>query len=197
MLTISALARRFGLTRSTLLHYDRIGLLRPAERTGAGYRRYGDAEARRLERVCTYRRAGLSLATIAVVLGTPAARAEALRSRFDDLDREIEGLREQQRVIARLLRSPELTSDTRALDKATWVSLLRASGLSDEAMDRWHGSFERNDPGRHRRFLEALGIPAAEIAQIRGKAARVAERTFDLRTRPAPRLRSQSRGRPT
>ena len=30
MLTISALARRFGLARSTLLHYDRIGLLKPS-----------------------------------------------------------------------------------------------------------------------------------------------------------------------
>ena len=30
MLTVGVLARRFGLARSTLLYYDRSGLLRPS-----------------------------------------------------------------------------------------------------------------------------------------------------------------------
>ncbi len=51
MVPISALARRFGLARSTLLHYDRIGLLRPADRSRAGHRSHGEAEWVRLERI--------------------------------------------------------------------------------------------------------------------------------------------------
>ena len=38
MQTISQAAKKFKLSRSTLLYYDRIGLLRPTERTAAGYR---------------------------------------------------------------------------------------------------------------------------------------------------------------
>ncbi|HJW09434.1 MAG TPA: MerR family transcriptional regulator, partial [Holophagaceae bacterium] len=57
--SISALARAFGLSRSALLHYDRVGLLRPARRSAKGYRVYSEADARRLEDICTLRRAGL------------------------------------------------------------------------------------------------------------------------------------------
>ena len=39
-LTVGRLARRFGLARSTLLYYDRIGVLRPSARSAAGYRLY-------------------------------------------------------------------------------------------------------------------------------------------------------------
>ena len=55
-LTISALARRFGLSRSALLHYDRIGLLSPSGRSLAGYRCYSEADADRLRAIQTFRR---------------------------------------------------------------------------------------------------------------------------------------------
>ena len=35
MKTIRALAQQFGLSRSTLLYYDRLGVLRPDDRTSA------------------------------------------------------------------------------------------------------------------------------------------------------------------
>src|SRR4030065_370921 len=39
MLTIGRLAERVGLQAKTLRYYDRVGLLPPATRTAAGYRR--------------------------------------------------------------------------------------------------------------------------------------------------------------
>src|SRR4051794_27032590 len=66
--TVGALARASGLTVRTLHHWDAIGLLRPAERTAAGYRRYGPAEVARLYRVLALRRLGLSLEEIATAL---------------------------------------------------------------------------------------------------------------------------------
>src|SRR5262245_19662656 len=50
--SISRLARAFGLSRSTLLYYDRIGLLAPSGRTGSGYRSYSEKDYRQLERIC-------------------------------------------------------------------------------------------------------------------------------------------------
>jgi DNA-binding transcriptional MerR regulator len=171
MFTIGALAGRFGLARSTLLHYDRLGLLRPAARSRAGYRRYSEADAGRLDQICTYRRAGLSLAAIAGILAAPAAGARAaLEARLVELDRELEQLRDQQRVIARLLRRPELVPDRTPLDKAAWVELLRASGMSDQDMDRWHATFEATDPERHGRFLAALGLGPGEAEALRARS---------------------------
>ncbi len=40
MITIGRLARRFGLSRSTLLYYDSIGLLSPSTRSAKDYRLY-------------------------------------------------------------------------------------------------------------------------------------------------------------
>jgi DNA-binding transcriptional MerR regulator len=168
MLTIAALARRFGLARSTLLYYERLGLLPAQGRTGADYRLYGARQAQRLEAICAYRRAGLSLKAIGQILDAPPHRVtQALEARLAELDREREALRQQQRVLAGLLERPELLARDTPLDKATWVELLRASGLSEEAMDQWHRTFEAQAPERHQRFLETLGLAAGDIAELR------------------------------
>lgn len=173
MPTISALGRRFGLSRSTLLYYDRIGLLRPGGRSAKAYRHYGEAEVARLEQICLYRRAGVPLAEIRRLLdGAGQAVPEVLERRLEALEREIRALRDQQRLIVGLLRNPALLEGLQAMDKAAWVALLRASGFSEADMDRWHIAFEASDPGRHQRFLAFLGLPEAEVARIRAWAAR-------------------------
>ena len=48
LLSVSQVARRTGVTVRTLHHYETLGLLQPAVRSGAGYRLYGEAELRRL-----------------------------------------------------------------------------------------------------------------------------------------------------
>jgi len=168
MTTVGTLARRHGLARSTLLYYDRIGLLAPSARSAAGYRRYSESDERRLVQICRYRRAGLTLAAIRRVLDGPAgALAQALEARLAELDREIAALHAQVRLIAALLQRPEVLRRTRVLDKRTWVDLLAASGMSQEAMRRWHADFERTAPAEHQRFLELLGLGEEEIAAVR------------------------------
>ncbi|HLO66514.1 MAG TPA: MerR family transcriptional regulator [Holophaga sp.] len=170
MLTISALARRFGLARSTLLHYDRLGLLKAQDRTGSGYRLYGPESAARLEAIRTYRRAGLSLEAIRRILaGSEGDVARALEARLVELDREMADLRAQQRLLADLLERPGLAEQAGPLDRAAWTDLLRASGMSDADMETWHRTFEGRDPVRHQRFLEALGFGAVEAERLRAR----------------------------
>ncbi len=91
---ISELARRHGLSRSTLLYYDRIGILSPSERTPSGYRVYTGADEERLERIGTYRRASVSLKEIQKILDAPAGQVtDVLRARLEELDGELEALR--------------------------------------------------------------------------------------------------------
>jgi len=169
MESVGRLARRFGLSRTALLYYDRIGLLRPAARSTGNYREYGEEEVRRLEEICRYRRAGLPLSQVREVLERGAAdrTAEVLSLRLEALNQEISRLREQQRIVVRLLQGRARMRRVRAMDKARWVELLRRSGLSDEDMERWHVEFERLQPAAHQDFLESLGISPEEIRRIR------------------------------
>ena len=170
-MNISALARRHGLSRSTLLYYDRIGLLKATGRTPGGYRDYGEGDDERLRQICLYRRTGLSLAEIRRLLGRPRRElASALERQLFDLSAQIDALRDRQRVIVGLLRKPRLLERAGVMSRETWTELLRASGFTEEDMRRWHQDFERLEPRRHQRFLEFLGIPAEEIRTIRAWA---------------------------
>jgi len=176
MTTIRQLAAEFGLTRSTLLYYDRIGLLRPDYRTSAGYRLYNAVDRARLAAICRYRTAGLSLGQIEALLdprGRPrSALTRALHQRLTALNREIAALRRQQQVVVDLLGSSRRARTTRIMDKARWVALLRAAGMDDAEMARWHAAFEAQSPEAHRDFLESLGLPAGEIRAIRARSRR-------------------------
>ena len=169
---ISQLARMVGLSRSTLLYYDRIGLLRPSLRTDANYRVYSEADRQRLEQICCYRRTGMPLKTVATVMAAPRKKtAAALKRRLEALNGEIQALRGQQQVIVDLLKNRRLLAGTRVMDKQRWVAVLRNAGLDDAAMGQWHMAFERMSPEAHQDFLESLGIDAAEINEIRSWSA--------------------------
>lgn len=165
--TVGRLARRFGLSRSTLLYYHRIGLLAPSRGGGGDYRRYSAADAARLEAIVRYRAAGLPLADIGRVLGGPESTlTEALERRLDVLNREIAELREQQRLIVGLLASPAAHERLGVMSRRRWTGLLAAAGFTEADMRRWHAAFERHAPSEHREFLRFLCVPDAEIEGI-------------------------------
>ena len=78
-----------GVTVRTLHHYDEIGLLTPSGRSGAGYRRYGDADLERLQRILFYRELGFGLDQISNVMtdGTADATAHLRRQHALLVDR--------------------------------------------------------------------------------------------------------------
>jgi DNA-binding transcriptional MerR regulator len=166
-LTISKLARQFGLARSTLLYYDRIGLLRPNRHSPAGYRLY-DAQAReRLQRIVELRAAGMALTTVKLVLETSTPLADALEQQVALLNRQLAQLREQQRVVLTLLQSRSASKRARTMTKDSWTRMFRSIGLTDADMRQWHAHFERTMPEAHRDFLESLGLDAPEVRRIR------------------------------
>lgn len=171
MLTVGKLANRFGLSRSTLLYYDSIGLLSPSAHQPGEYRFYSEDDALRLEQICMYRKAGIPLKDIVRILDGPGSElGTILRQRFEELGREIALLGEQQEVIASLLQNPDLADQARGMSRELWVSLLRSSGFSDEDMKKWHIRFERMAPLKHETFLKHLRISAAGRKEIRSWA---------------------------
>lgn len=172
MYTIGRLAKKFSLSRSTLLYYDSIGLLKPSSRSDGNYRRYSQDDADRLEQICMYRRAGLALKDIATVLDSHEhSLGDILEQRLDELNDEIKRLRDQQRFILGLLTNRRLFDRIGVMNVETWTSLLSACGFTEQDMHRWHMEFERLAPEKHRQFLEFLCIPDAQIETIRSWAS--------------------------
>jgi DNA-binding transcriptional MerR regulator len=168
MFTVSALARRCGVSRSTVLYYESVGLLAGARRTASNYRVYGECDLQRLERIRAYRDAGLELSDIQVLLDAPGTDAAGvLTRRLLALDAEIARLREHQRAIAQLLPSAGAIEGDEMMMKDKWVTVMQAAGFSDDDMHRWHAEFERAAPTEHEEFLQFLHVPADEIRQIR------------------------------
>lgn len=170
MYTVTQLARRCGLSRTTLLYYESIGLLRPAARTAGNYRAYGEPDLARLRQICVYRDAGLKLKDIRALLGRKGSDAsKVLEHRLLEIDQEIAALRAHQQAIFKLLEHKALRKDQR-MTKEKWVSIMRSSGFTEEQMMAWHAEFEHSAPAEHQEFLEFLHIPAEEITRIRGKS---------------------------
>ncbi|MBP1633493.1 MAG: transcriptional regulator, MerR family [Acidobacteria bacterium] len=168
MMTVSALARRCGLSRSTLLYYEAHGLLRRPPRTAGNYRAYGEADLQRLEQVARYRKVGLSVPEIAALLGGKDEGTRAiLERRLAAIDAEIEALRGHQRAILGLLQRTRRLRRDEMITKDKWVEIMRAAGLSEANMHRWHTEFEKAAPAEHQEFLEFLRIPKDEIVKIR------------------------------
>lgn len=197
-LTIGEVARRSGLSRSTLLYYHRRGLLQPVNRSGGNYRLYSSADVERLKRICLYRKMGVPLRDIRPLVDPRGDEAPAeiiLRKRLAMLEEEIERCQSQQQQIVRLLeqlsrrpagesrdrstrpprraagRQPrDSTKENGMVNKKRWVEIMAAAGFSDEDMLKWHQTFERMEPQSHQEFLESLGISSHEIERIRSES---------------------------
>lgn len=165
--SISQLAKSFGLSRSTLLYYDRIDLLRASGRTAAGYRLYTQDEYDKLERICTLRSTGLPLSDVKRLLSCDTAPSiQILENRLKEIETEIMALRGKQHMIVAMLK--EMTSEAYGaiVDKEMWVQMLEAAGMDESDMMRWHAEFESRAPKAHHEFLLSIGIPEDEARQI-------------------------------
>jgi len=173
MQTISQLAKRYQISRTALLYYEAMGLLKASRRTLSGYRLYDAVKGKRLEAICLYRKAGLPLKDIQTLLekGRGGSFAGILEKRLSRINVEIGELKNQQRMILELLKNRR-TLKMGKINKEQWIRIFRETGLSDKQMENWHRIFEKNAPEGHQEFLEFLNIPKEEIKAIRAQFSR-------------------------
>jgi MerR family transcriptional regulator, copper efflux regulator len=110
--TIGEVAERSGFAASTLRYYEELGLVTPASRTGAGYRRYDERALDRLAFIARAKQLGCTLdeiADLAAVWGTepcgPVQRRihELLTGKLRETERriaELEALAVELRGVA-------------------------------------------------------------------------------------------------
>jgi DNA-binding transcriptional MerR regulator len=78
--TVSQLAKLAGVSVRTLHHYDELGLLRPSDRSDAGYRLYSRRDLERLQQILFFRVLEFPLPEIARIMSDPGFDVrEALR----------------------------------------------------------------------------------------------------------------------
>ena len=102
-LRIGELAAEVGLTPQAIRFYETRGLLGPSERSGKGYRYYGEDELRRLKKLQSLQSLGLSLDEIAHVLplyyadptGVTGKKKiiELLRTHLEETDEKLAAIR--------------------------------------------------------------------------------------------------------
>lgn len=93
MLTVKAAADQTGLTVKGVRFYEKIGLIKPAERSPAGYRLYSEEDIARLHKIHFYREQQFSLEDIAVLLNDPDADLRSyLKRQLFDIESRIQEL---------------------------------------------------------------------------------------------------------
>jgi len=103
-LTVGRAAALVGVSVKTLHHWDAIGLVRPSERTWAGYRVYSGDDVARIHRVLVYRELGFPLAEIGRILDDPRVDArDHLRRQRTLLLERISRLRTMVGAVDRML----------------------------------------------------------------------------------------------
>ena len=168
MLTVSQLAKACSISRTSILYYEREGLLLPKNRSDNGYRWYGKTEIERLGRILSYRSFGVPVSQLRSLLdeANEEGQKQILLQQFNTLERDIQLLRLQQKAIVHFMGEPELL-DKKVINKERWTQIMRDAGLSDADMRSWHIQFEKTEPAAHQAFLETLQIEPEEIAVIR------------------------------
>jgi DNA-binding transcriptional MerR regulator len=108
-LKVSELATTAGVSTDTIRYYERLGLLRPADRTPAGYRQFQERDARRIRFIKEAQGLGLSLTDIGELLkiqddgACPCGHTKKLvERRLEQVNDEIAALVELRAELTRL-----------------------------------------------------------------------------------------------
>lgn len=148
----------------TLRHYDQLGLLLPAWTAANGYRYYGPAEVRRLQRILLLRELGLSLGTIGEVLDGQTDERSALAVHRDWLLAERDRMARMARTVARTIEAIDQGEEMEAQDMFTGFD---ENPYEEEAIARWGKEAVEAGKARHAGLStadkEALAKEAADI----------------------------------
>ncbi|WP_019275185.1 MerR family transcriptional regulator [Vibrio coralliilyticus] len=139
MYRISQLAEQVGLSRSTLLYYEKLGLIQ-GTRQANGYRMYTDKDVQRVRLLQQLQAGGLTLEECLECLESKIDRNKLLQ-RLNALDEEIQ----------RKQKAKELLS-----------AMLGMNSMRD-----WHQEMEENAPSAHMEWLIKQGFSEKQALRLK------------------------------
>jgi DNA-binding transcriptional MerR regulator len=137
--SIGDLARRTGLTVKTIRFYSDRGIVTPAGRSPAGYRRYNLDAIARLELVRTLRDLGVDLTTIRKVVDQELSLPAVAAAHAEALDAQIRILRLRRAVLAAVATRGSTPEEMDLMHKLARLSEEERQRLIDDFLDSVFG----------------------------------------------------------
>lgn len=169
MMTVHEVSKLAGVSIRTLQYYDKIGLLRPAGYSGAGYRLYDDADLARLQQILLFRELEFPLKEIRRIVESPDFdRGRALEQQITLLSLKKEHLENLIGLAREMMRTGGDTMDFSAFDTS------RIDEYAAQAKASWgttpeYREFEQKSKNRTREEEQKLGEQMMEIFADFGK----------------------------
>ncbi|MFJ4787811.1 MerR family transcriptional regulator [Streptomyces sp. NPDC088794] len=133
--SIGELARRTGLTVKTIRFYSDRGIVTPADRTHAGYRRYAPEAVARLALVRTLRELGLGLDMIRQVVDQELTLGEVAAEHAAALDVQISILRLRRAVLTAAAEREPTPEEMELMHQLATLSEAERRRLIDDFLD--------------------------------------------------------------
>ncbi|WP_329535933.1 MerR family transcriptional regulator [Streptomyces sp. NBC_01450] len=133
--SIGELAQRTGLTVKTVRFYSDRGIVAPADRTHAGYRRYAPDAVARLALVRTLRELGVGLDTIRRVVDQELSLSEVAAEHAAALDVQISILRLRRAVLTAAAEREPTPKEMELMHQLATLSEAERRSLIDDFLD--------------------------------------------------------------
>ncbi len=108
---ISEAAKLTGLNVSSIRFYERKGLLMPQREDGSKYRDYTDEDVQRIRQILLYRKMGISVETIELILKGKAVPGEILAEQKRVLEEYLNYVYQEEKKGGRFAEVRELLED--------------------------------------------------------------------------------------
>lgn len=152
MLSVSATAKIVGVARSTLLYYERKGVITPGRNSNNGYREYSRSDINKLLQLRQLQQAGFTLIeSVEVVQGD--LDPSVIRERYLDLNNKIESMILAREIVKSLLSR---TTGEKFPD-----------GMNGDLEGIWHAAFEDKGADAHSEWLKQIGLSEKEALYTR------------------------------
>ncbi|MCD1408165.1 MerR family transcriptional regulator [Vibrio vulnificus] len=152
MYRISELAEKVGLSRSTLLYYEKLGLLQGVRQTN-GYRLYSDKDVQQLHLLLQLQAGGLTLKECKSFLDSKVQRS-VLEKRLQQLDEEIVQKQQARTLLAALLGEGSLRlwhQQTDKLAPEAHLDWLKQQGFNEQ--QALHLKWLSKDMNEHEQYM--------------------------------------------
>ncbi|MBE6063699.1 MAG: methyltransferase domain-containing protein [Clostridium butyricum] len=132
---IGEFAKRSGVTVKTLLHYDKIGLLKPSDKTESGYRLYCEDDFLKLQQITTLKFIGLSLSEIKNVL---FESGENLESMIVIQKKALEEKKKHIEEVINVFNKAEISAREKGfLDANTLINIIKLTGMEKSIKEQY------------------------------------------------------------
>lgn len=158
---VGELAAEAGLTVRTLHHYDRIGLVHPAERSSTGHRLYTAGDVERLYQVLALRQLGLGLDQITDLLTGTVAMPQVLSAHRDFLAAQLAATQDLHALVAALAATVESSPDASA---ERFLELIRRTVMVDDTFKQYFTEEQLTQLAQRREELGEHNIRQVEAA---------------------------------